>query len=543
MSAAIDPFAGLEPELANELGGFAPAPEPKQEKPWPDITPLPSLLPVVPEMPAKIVPAAFRNFVSDIAERMQVATEVPAASLVVALSAIVGGSMGIFPKRFDSWCVIPNLWGLVAARSGMLKTPAIDESTKPLGILEHHARMQYAAEDASRKADEEIAAARLSALKTEIGKAAKNKDESALTNLKNELVEYQHHAEGQKSALRRYRVNDATIEKLLEILVENPRGLFVYRDELSGWLRGLDKIGRETDRAFYLESWNGNQPYTTDRIGRGTIHVPALCLSIFGGIQPAKLAAYVSDAIDNTSNDDGLIQRFQLSVYPEIPKVWNLIDRQPDKQARERVARIFHILDSFNPAVLGVSFYANIPAIHFDDEAQNLFNDWIVNLQRRILQGEGSPAFESHLSKYRSLMPSLALLFHLVDWADSQISAVPGNISSVSVEAAILAAAWVDYLELHARKIYAGALNPDLQAAHLIVQKIEQGKIKDGSSVRSIYRNQWTGLQTKERVFQGLLILSEFSYLRLANSKGEEGRPSSDTIEINPKFRSDSNGV
>jgi Protein of unknown function (DUF3987) len=52
----------------------------------------------------------------------------------------------------------------------------------------------------------------------------------------------------------RYMTNDATIEKIAEILRDNPDGILYYRDELMGWLRSLDKAGREADRAFYLEA-------------------------------------------------------------------------------------------------------------------------------------------------------------------------------------------------------------------------------------------------------------------------------------------------
>ena len=81
---------------------------------------------------------------------------------------------------------------------------------------------------------------------------------------------------------------DATVEKLGELLQENPRGMLVSRDELAGWLRTMDKPGREGDRDFYLEGWNGSGGYTLDRIGRGTVHIPAVTLSICGGIQPGS---------------------------------------------------------------------------------------------------------------------------------------------------------------------------------------------------------------------------------------------------------------
>lgn len=539
-----DPFVDVEPDLADELGAMAPEPK-KKEKPWPDISALPSLLPEVPEMPAKIIPAPFRDFVSDISERMQVPMVIPATAIITALSSLVGRSIGIHPKRNDSWLVVPNLWGFAAARSGMLKTPAIDEAMRPLGTLAKNARRKYELRTLEDEAEIEISSARITAVKSQISKAAKEKNEAELQTLKNDLLTLQRQAEADTPKERRFRVNDATTEKLLELLVDNPRGLFVFRDELSGWLRSLEKIGRETDRAFYLEAWNGFGSFTTDRIGRGTIHVDALCISIFGGIQPSKLSAYVSDALDGSIDDDGLLQRFQLATYPEPPKVWNLIDRPPDKDARDRALMVFEILDQYDPAALGISTasYSEIPGIHFDEEAQELFNEWLTKLQRRILQGEGSAAFESHLAKYRKLMPALSLLFHVASWAENQIHGNLVDIPPVSLEAAGLAATWTDYLELHARKIYAGTLNPDLQAAHLLLQKIEQGKVKDGTTVRDIYRNQWGGLQKKERVIEGLALLAESGYLRLVSLKGEEGRPQSDQVTINPKFRSEDNGV
>jgi len=72
---------------------------------------------------------------------------------------------------------------------------------------------------------------------------------------------------------KRYLVNDATVEKLGELLNHNPNGLLLFRDELSGFLHTMDRPGHENDRAFYCEAWNGTGAYTYDRIGRGTLAV------------------------------------------------------------------------------------------------------------------------------------------------------------------------------------------------------------------------------------------------------------------------------
>ena len=121
---------------------------------------------------------------------------------------------------------------------------------------------------------------------------------------------------------RRYKTNDATIEKLDELMSENPRGILYFRDELVGFLVNLDREDRKGDRSFHLEAWVGDGSHTTDRIGRGTIDTPNLCESVFGGIQPSKLISYLSQAVKNIEND-GLIQRFQLWSIPTSPRIGN----------------------------------------------------------------------------------------------------------------------------------------------------------------------------------------------------------------------------
>ena len=50
-------------------------------------------------------------------------------------------------------------------------------------------------------------------------------------------------------------VGDTTAEALFSVLEENPRGVLVSRDELTGWLRSMDqyKGGKGSDRQFLVE--------------------------------------------------------------------------------------------------------------------------------------------------------------------------------------------------------------------------------------------------------------------------------------------------
>ena len=193
------------------------------------------------------------------------------------------------------------------------------------------------------------------------------------------------------------------MEKISEILLENPRGILVHRDELSGWLRSLDKQGREGDRSFYLESWNGIGSFDVDRIGQGSLHIPALCLSILGSIQPGPLSTYVYQATQSEKGDDRLLQRFQLLVWPDPPISWRNVDRWPAAEAKNRAYEVFKRLDALDPQGLGVTGEdeESIPSVRFTDEAQEVFDRWREELEGRLRTGELLPPLESHLAKYR----------------------------------------------------------------------------------------------------------------------------------------------
>jgi hypothetical protein len=144
--------------------------------------------------------------------------------------------------------------------------------------------------------------------------------------------------DSQEPQERRFKTNDATIEKLVELLQQNPRGILYYRDELVGLFRRMETQGREQDRAFLIEAWSGNGSHTDDRIGRGTVRADNVCVSLLGSIQPGKLGGYLDQAISQGDND-GFMQRLQLAIYPDVAP-YQHVDEPPDRAARDRAYRI-----------------------------------------------------------------------------------------------------------------------------------------------------------------------------------------------------------
>ena len=106
-------------------------------------------------------------------------------------------------------------------------------------------------------------------------------------------------------------------------------------------------------------------------------------------------------------------------------------------------------------------------------------------------------------------MPSLALLFHLI----RKVEGWEGN--TIPLDIAQKAAAWCEFLELHAKKVYAGALNRDLQAAHALRRRSRTAAFTDGQTPREISRAQWALLRESEDVHGGLSRLEALGWLRL----------------------------
>ena len=247
---------------------------------WPDPTPLKSikkdLSPVIALSP-KLIPEPYQDWITDIAERMQCPLDYVAVAALIVTASLIGAGCRVRPKRHDSWSIVPNLWGGIVGRPSTLKSPSLKEVIKPLKLLEEEAYLAFEKENQAHEIEMESYRVQKEAIKKSMGKAADLRNALDIGLAKEELKMLK---EPQSPIWKRYYTNDTTIEKMHELLSQNPRGLLLYRDELMGLLTTWDKVGHEADRSFYLEAWNGDDSKTTDRIGRGTTHTKNLCISI-----------------------------------------------------------------------------------------------------------------------------------------------------------------------------------------------------------------------------------------------------------------------
>jgi len=134
-----------------------------------------------------------------------------------------------------------------------------------------------------------------------------------------------------------------------------------------------------------------------------------------------------------------MLARFGLLVWPETGGKWKNEDRIPDGPAKAAAFGAFDQLD-----------------------ALEAFADWRCCFEASLRSGDLYPALESHLAKYRKLVPALALVFHLAD----------GHRGPVGFASTLRALHWSAYLETHARRCDGVAQDGEADTGRRILERI-----------------------------------------------------------------------
>ena len=488
--------------------------------------PLPDGLAPVPAFAPELLPEAVRPWIMDIADRVSCPPDYVAIPAMLTLATTLGRKVGVRPQFHTDWTVIPNLWGLIVGRPGMMKSPAMTQALAPLRRLSARAQEAYATAHAQWELDQRATKLR--------GEVAEKQARTALSKSPTAdisgLLATAHPDE--EPTLSRYTTSNATAEALGELLRQNPKGLMLERDEIMGLLRTLDRDENADHRAFLLEAWSGDGSFTFDRIGRGfNLHIPAMALSICGATQPGRLQAFLSASLNGGGGDDGLVQRFSLMVWPDAVSEWVNVDRWPDGEAKRTAFAAFDRLDNLDWRATGAKQDTSLngdpeglPYLRLDQAAHELFLGWRTELETRLRSGDLLPAFESHLAKYRKLVPALALIIHIAD----------GGSGPIGAPAMLRALAWAQYLEGHAIRAYGSAQQSEIATAKLILSRIKRGDLpRTGFGSRDVWRPGWTGLRDREDVGRALAYLMDMGWL-IESQRATEGRTAT-VYTLNPR--------
>jgi hypothetical protein len=420
----------------------------------PEITPLSSIsgLPVEP-FDFDLLPKSLKAWAEDMQYRLQCPADYIGVGIMIGLASAVGNKVTVQPKSNDhSWKVVPNLWGLLIGSPSSMKSPAMDAALQHINKMEEELRKHP---------------------------TPQNPFESL-----------------------RLMVRDTTIEKLQMIQGYNPTGLLYVQDEISALFRKFEQPN-SSDRQYLLEAFNGNSSYSVDRVSRGSVFIEKNTLSLIGTIQPDVLQSIF---LSQSSSNDGFMQRLQLAVWPDSVDQ-EYVDSQPDAKAERTAWIVFTELYDLHKGNL-----------KFSDKAQEVFIDWYKQTINSIsdLTKDKQLDLASHITKYRKLIPALALLIELAENAKAE------SISEESLTRSIL---WANYLITHAKRIY-----NIKDKASVVAQRIldKKDRLDKAFSPSEITQSNWSGLKSTEDIRLGIELLIKHKYLiqmeSQVNKKG--GRPS-----------------
>jgi hypothetical protein len=238
--------------------------------------------------------------------------------------------------------------------------------------------------------------------------------------------------------------SDLTIEKVATVLATAaPKGLLMARDELAGWLSGMNSYSGNA-RAFWLETYGGG-PYRVDRVKHTEpIVIPRLAVAWHGGIQPARLAQVMREP------DDGLLARF-CWFWPD-PVPFKLSTTNPDVGFAVAAFERLGMLEmkpgnepEFTPSPI------NVP---LSERARARLEQFGGDMQAR--QGFSGDLMVSALGKARGLALRVSLVIEHLRWAAQDgMSQAPAEISEESFLAAVTLVK--DYLMPMAERVYGDA--------------------------------------------------------------------------------------
>ena len=365
--------------------------------------------------PTELLPETLRRFVREGAKALGCDASFIALPAMSVLASAIGNSRRI--RLSNTWTEPTVLWTAVVADSGTLKSPAFDLALKPLRDLQSAAMVRHARQIEEYEKD-------------------LLRHECDVKDWKNSGRKQGHRVPEQpkRPVACRYVCSDTTLESLSQLLEENPRGLLLARDELSGLLKSFDAYrgGRGGDVAQWLEMHRAGSVTVDRKTGKRTTHIPRASVSICGTVQIGTLRACLTPEY----YENGFCARFLLAAPPKRKKVWTEADLS--YQTRDNYVRVIDGLLSLQPSENedGQPFPKSVrlsPAgkeawIHFYSDFAELQNESTGDLAKAFAKLEGAAA-------------RISLIIHLTRQAEGD-ETVGDEVDEKSVAAGAALAWW-----------------------------------------------------------------------------------------------------
>jgi hypothetical protein len=383
--------------------------------------PKPAPMPYRP-FPTEALPPVLRAFVEQGAAALGCDASFLALPALSVVAALIGNSHTIRLKR--GWCEPAVIWTAIIGDSGTLKSPAVSAVVAPLHRMQRQLLKLFKDGSAQHRKEQELYDER---------KRKAKQDKKPF-----------HEEPPEEPPLPRVVTGDITIERLAELLQDNPKGVLTCRDELGGWLGSFTRYkGKEggSDLPNWLEMHRAGTIQVDRKTGeRRTLFISHAAVSITGGIQPGALAR----ALTTEHMDVGLGARILMAMPPKQPKRWTDVEIDLDVQgAYDKLLEGLRDLQM----VKGRDGEREPFPLRMTPEAKaawvKYYQEWAQ--EQLNVNGELAAAY----SKIEGYAARLALLHHVVSRVGTMTDCEP--IEAVSIEAGITLAKWFAY---EARRIY-----------------------------------------------------------------------------------------
>jgi len=404
---------------------WAAAPEPKPERVPVRLTPPPPKE-QRPPFPVEVFPPKVAAFAGRVAESMRCPRDFPGLSILVVSGSAIGAARALQLK--GGWLEKPGLYAVIVNRPGTTKTPALRAVMTPV----------YDEQD--KLAEEHKAAVKEYEDAVEAYKEAKRNHEEG-TPLPPPPPE--------PAPLRHLFANDTTVESLAANLAENRKGILLFRDELTAWVRSLDQYkGRGTDRQFFLSGWSGEMVKVDRKYAHGQptiIRDPFV--SVLGGIQPDLLVELQAEG----GKEDGFIHRV-LFAFPAEGEAQEWSDTALSDEDQLEWKVVLGKLLNLQP-IKAEGSSERPKRLEFSPDGKAAYVAWHNQLVAEMNHAEFTRELWGPWSKLKAHCARFALILHLLRVACGEAGddQSEGQVDALDVAGAVRLC---DYFKAHIRLVY-----------------------------------------------------------------------------------------
>lgn len=360
-------------------------------------------------LPLDALPAPLARLASEASAALGCDPAYVALPALAVCAGAIGNSRALRLRR--DWAEPCVLWTAVVGDSGSLKTPAYNVAMAPAYAVQAEMRQEYRRESAEHR-------------------RASASDEDA----------------GERPVLRRVFASDVTIEKLAEMVEDNPRGLLISRDELRGWFGSFSRYrgpGADSDLGNWLSAYNAGPIVYDRKTGeRRSVFVERGSLSVTGTIQPGVLAR----CLTGDSYESGLAARILMAWPGRRRKRWT--EAEVSAGATSGYEGVVRALLSL-PLRQG-DRPGQPDRLLLSDDARRAWVAWYEEWAE-VQHGADGELLAAY-SKLEGAAARLALVHHVVTMVDLKVDDAKHPVSRRSVEAGAALARWFGR---EVRRIYA----------------------------------------------------------------------------------------